>query len=217
MRHIVMHTEIRERIAQCVNACAGMDDPVAEVEKLRESALELLTGQIDTSKLKEAVDEARAAGFTTKTDCSDFNFATDACNSQSKMVLDKVGEKSWHDLGIFPPVGTVCEVTHDGMHGEWEQIEILKYDIDYSDGNDRGRVACISINGTVSVSPSRCRGELYWLFNPEEDDCKFRPIQTEKQKTIKEMLYCFDGFFNGDGDNAGQVCEKIYDQFIAEK
>lgn len=218
------------RIAVCVNACAGMDDPVMDINKLkrireglekagmiieaaaRNKVESIYTGSAET--LRKAIEEAKADGFKIEfnsqmvyahkpdIECAcDFSeidhFATDGATvNKAKNYGGPVAPPSWHELGIFPPVGTVCEAL---IENTWHEVEILRYK------GELNAAACLL---------SECYNDrnLYW-------SCDFRPIQTEKQKTIKAMLECFNDFFSADGptDNAGDVCEKIYDQFIAKK
>lgn len=208
------HSRLLNRVAQCVNACAGMDDPVAEVQRLKnkvaasmldnkpisakagnsdnpyfmtiEATLGSVRGDIESAKsiyasspetLQKAVDEARSGGFKTKSDFSDFPAVP-----------------SWQELGILPPVGTMCEMQDD--KDEWVTAEIIAHKSRYAFG------WCAD------------REMVYFSAMPHE----FLPLQTEKQKTIAAMLECFDGFFEGKPrDNAGDVCEKIYDKFMAKK
>lgn len=231
-QHIVMSGEIRQRIADCVNACAGMDDPVMEVAKLKDKSTEnalqneymkaalnslmgllcdasdsgdhgkslesivtygksILTGGADLTALKKAVDNVFIIEFKPYAD--EDSCAYDFSNTKNFGGLEKI--PSWHELGIFPPVGTECEINEPKMSRDGRKVHVFAH-----------------YNG-LAFAWDDVEQAAYHSDDPSE----FRPIQTEKQKIIKEMLYCFDGFFNGDGDNAGQVCEKIYDQFIAKK
>jgi len=91
------------------------------------------------------------------------------------------------------PVGTECEALFNDV---WRKVEILAY---------RGEM-----NAAVCLLSEIVDGRnLYW-------SCDFRPIQTEKQKTIKE-LSDFIVDYLGDTAAADDASEKIYDKFIAKK
>jgi hypothetical protein len=98
-----------------------------------------------------------------------------------------MSDNSWYENGELPPVGTKCEVTHNGISGIWEEIEILKHDINYKGSGSSGRLACISLSG-INVGRSRKEGDLFWLHNVKDEDCKFRPIKTEREMAIDDML-----------------------------
>lgn len=178
----VSSDEFREHVVQCVNACAGMNDPVAEIEQLRSMASGRATVKLD-DHISHAID-----------------------HDSIRSMYSIKESPPWHELGQLPPVGTECEIAASTEHLNIRHPEGEKVKIYAAFTDDRGvsLAAFVGAKGkTGGVATAKC----------------FRPIQTEKQKTIKEMLECFDNFFSADGptDNAGDVCEKIYNKFIAKK
>lgn len=97
-----------------------------------------------------------------------------------------MSDNSWYEKGELPPVGTKCEVTHNGIRGIWERIEILKHDINYKGNGYSERFACISLSG-INLGGSREKGDLFWLYNVKDEGCKFRPIKTERELAIEQM------------------------------
>jgi len=178
--------DIRELITNCVNACAGMDDPVGEIERLKtmRKGLSRAGMIIDNAARKIKID------------------------SHEHLVNTRPGTvtpPSWHELGILPPVGAVCEFSSNGHHNGFVWCKF------------HGKI--INNEGLIIefVSPTNRKFTIVDSFDPQFT--KFRPIQTEKQKTIAAMIECFDDFFSDDGPkyNAGDVCEKIYDKFLSKK
>lgn len=193
--------EIRKVI--CVNACAGMEDPVAEVERL---------------KLAQFPDYGHAdmcdalASELTIPDHKFQNFGFEIRDNNGKVIMDSNGlygcsfnkevsqdaHLSWYDLGELPPVGTECEVLNLtlGIMSDWEKCTIIfvgKFRIIYNSESCNERVA--NITGYPAL--------------------QFRPIQTEKQKSIKEIIdilpssgFCYD---------VDKTAQEIYEKFIAKK
>jgi len=254
-------------VLNCVNACAGMDDPLAEIAELKHKAMGAAVESLYTSSpetLQKAIEEAKADGFKIEfnsqmvyahkavDDARDSGIITNYDDDAKKVadsiinsysVVDDIGSglkasdgtpdriisrkigidcafdfsnvktyvglhdvpsrpgtvtpPSWHELGIFPPVGIDCEINEPNMIYHGRKIHVFAH-----------------YNGHAFAWD-----DLEQAAYHSDDPSEFRPIQTEKQKTIKAMLEFFNGFFSADGpiDNAGDVCEKIYDQFIADK
>lgn len=112
-------------------------------------------------------------------------------------TMSSVAVKSWHELGELPPVGTECEYeyTEDGEH--WEcKIEVINGNaIAFTRGDHKNRI-----------------------FVTEKGNTKFRPLQTEKQKTIKEIMPILSNLYGSQNkEELAEACEKIYDKFIAKK
>lgn len=121
-----------------------------------------------------------------------------------------MSDNSWYRKGELPPVGVLCEAAHGGLYGYWEKIEILKHDLNFSFNGDSSRIACISISGTKDAEPNREIGELFWLYNVKDGDCKFRPIKTERDISIEAAVDAIDHL--GYGRVASrEIATKIYD------
>jgi len=107
----------------------------------------------------------------------------------------------WFERDERPPVGTVCEISHEGIHGQWKKAEILKY-------HENGSIAAISID-----SHDFCgRGELGWIGTGSP--VKFRPIKSDREKAIEEMNEIWMGqlgLYAKEGSTAHIVFGKIYD------
>lgn len=231
--------EIRDHITSCVNACAGMDDPVMEVQRLKNKVTGAMTVAMmatphasfmgsayhsyteSTSKkggvgeqkyhatlentaglgrdketikaveslytsspetLQKAVDDARKIGI----ECAyDFSEVKNFCG------LEK--EPSWHELGIFPPVGIDCEINEPNMSYHGRSIHVFAH-----------------YNGRA-FAWDEIEGAAYHSDDPSE----FRPIQTEKQKIIKEIMDILP--YSGFCYEVEKTAEKIYDKFLSAK
>jgi len=90
----------------------------------------------------------------------------------SKPVVDN----SWHERGEFPPVGCECEVKDGGV---WHKTHIVGFDDD---------------GYCVYTAPWNSLARDY-----DGDMCQsnFRPLSTERDKTIDEMLLAIDHIKEG--------------------
>ena len=82
-------------------------------------------------------------------------------------------DNSWHELGEFPPAGTVCEV-HEN---EWVETFII--------GMDKEGY-CVYTTGNQYIG-----------YDGENDPSSFRPLRTEREKAIDEMVSVildYDGY-----------------------
>ena len=98
-------------------------------------------------------------------------------------------DNSWHERGEFPPVGAICEMIDD--KNTWLECEIVSH----KDG------ACI---GWISS-----RKAPFYTYDKSE----FRPLRTEREKAIDEMVY---EFIDHHGDPKGgerylPMATKLYD------
>lgn len=92
-------------------------------------------------------------------------FVTDACNAQSKNLLDRVKNNDWlTSVDGLPPVGTECEISNCGE--KWEKVKILFM----------GKTICIAD----------------WCYKHEQhfhlSSVKFRPLKSERERAIDEMV-----------------------------
>ena len=88
----------------------------------------------------------------------------------------------WHERGGFPPAGTICEVYED----KWVETFIIGMD---NEGY------CVYTTGNQYVA-----------YDGENDTSSFRPVRTEREKTIDtacEMI--------GDVIGGRLVVERLYD------
>jgi hypothetical protein len=239
-QRIVMNGEIRKRIADCVNACAGMDDPVAEIERLKSIATEtamqneyvkeainslvgwlseaadsgdhgqsldkmvdygkfILTGGADLTAMKKAAEKVNIMSF--KKTVIENSISVDFSIPEAAEKIFDVVQKSWHELGQLPPAGTECEFSSDGHHQGFVWCKF------------HGKI--INNEGLIIefISPTNRKCTIVDSFDPRLT--KFRPLQTEKQKMIKEISdmlpssgFCYD---------VDECAQKIYDKFIAKK
>lgn len=232
------HSQLLNRVAQCVNACAGMDDPVADVAELKrrcsreallkairrvksdprlnikhglifkplpplepsydeqELASEISSALCDgsTETLNKAIAHAKECGFSFAD--GGITAADWPVKNTPEFFVKNPESKPWHENGEFPPVGTECEINEPSMSYDGRKVHVFAH-----------------YNGRA-FAWDPIENSAYHSDKPSE----FRPIQTEKQKTIKGMLEWFDGFFDGYIPvNSEEFCEKIYDQFIANK
>ena len=82
---------------------------------------------------------------------------------REKMQKQAAQDNSWHEHGELPPAGTVCEV-----HGnEWVETFII--------GMDKEGY-CVYTTGNQYVA-----------YDGENDPSNFRPLRTEREKSIDEM------------------------------
>ena len=92
---------------------------------------------------------------------------------------DKIGSKpvvdnSWHERGELPHVGGVCEAM---INGEWIAAEVLRHRINSAGMNVAAVMSCASFG-------------VYWAAD-------FRPLRTEREKAIDEMLLAIDHIKEG--------------------
>ena len=73
-------------------------------------------------------------------------------------------DNSWHERGELPPVGTICEMIDD--RATWRECKIIAHE----DG------ACIGWIASLN-SP-------FYTYDKSE----FRPLRTEREKAIDEMV-----------------------------
>lgn len=91
----------------------------------------------------------------------------------------------WNGEGL-PPVGSVCEAYLEGV---WITCEVLKH------GSESQITGAAAVR---DISDNR----LYWLAD-------FRPIQSEEDRAVEEMLSFVDnGLYVADNPEA--VCRKLY-------
>jgi hypothetical protein len=258
---VAFYQSTLERITQCVNACAGMDDPVMEVHRLKNKVAAAMledkprsakAGNSDTpyfmtihatpsalrgrrsaaveslytsslENLQEAIEEAKADGFDIGFSSQMVYAHKDHDGKPLKVFIDgrehivprrpgsvePATPLSWHELGILPPVGTVCEIVIDGevkdFVGELNGIscKIIAHEI-LPSGED---VAVFSYDANQFGFQRK--------YHSLVASC-FRPTQTEKQKTIAAMLPIVAAL-DGSQARAEIACEKIYDKFLADK
>ena len=97
--------------------------------------------------------------------------------------MQKQQDNSWFERGELPPVGCECQFFSDGYDGEWFDWCIF-----------RGLATCggLIIEHHHRTSPSRV---TVALFDPSST--KFRPLRTEREKAIDEMIAAIDHIKEG--------------------
>lgn len=116
-----------------------------------------------------------------------FSYGHKITNQELKLERDKMQEQpaqpapdnSWHERGELPPVGTKCEVLNNELYNPaWKKCTIIF----------RGMYKCIysaesrsEIGGNVGIT----------------DAIRFRPLRTEREKAIDEMLLAIDHIKEG--------------------
>lgn len=79
-------------------------------------------------------------------------------------IVSETSKSNWYERGELPPVGMVCE-SYDFSHSQWVKVKTL----DAETGSKE--LACVTVDEYGSY------GRLFF-------GCKFRPIRTEREKTI---------------------------------
>ena len=103
-------------------------------------------------------------------------------NQELKLERDKMQKQpaqpapdnSWHERGEFPPAGCVCEAFVN-EENKWVHFEVIAI----RDGFVLGW----------------CRESLYGFQSDEKSE--FRPLRTEREKAIDEMLLAIDHIKEG--------------------
>lgn len=103
---------------------------------------------------------------------------------RDKMSSKPEVDNSWHERGEFPPVGTICEMIDD--KNTWLECEVISH----KDGSCIGWI------------PSR-KAPFYTY-----DKSEFRPLRTEREKAVEEML---DAAHQKGRVISKDACEIIYD------
>lgn len=86
--------------------------------------------------------------------------------SESEVTIN-VGD--WHKNGEFPPAGDVCEAEYNTTPSVWESVRVV--------GFDDGECVFRWISG--------CNSGLIGAYSRPKD---FRPLRTERDKAIDEMM-----------------------------
>lgn len=102
-------------------------------------------------------------------------------------VTAKVSD--WHKNGEFPPAGDVCEAEYNTTPSVWESVRVV--------GFDDGECVFRWISGGNA-------GLIGTYSNPED----FRPLRTERDKAINEMMEHCD--YLGSRDFAGKLFDAGY-------
>ena len=84
---------------------------------------------------------------------------------------DEVMSKDWHKNGELPPVGEVCEAEYNTTPSVWESVRVV--------GFDDGECVFRWISGGNA-------GLIGEYSHPKD----FRPLRTERDKAIDEMVDC---------------------------
>lgn len=111
-------------------------------------------------------------------------------DSDARQLEKLLRGEQWDGTGL-PPVGTECEFLSNDT--TWGKVVIIGYD------GDR-----------VVFKPS---GETYYGIEPSERQI-FRPLRTERDKAIEQMLSTVTNYNNTSVINAA---EQIYDAIVAGK
>lgn len=111
-------------------------------------------------------------------------FVTDACNAQSKSVLDRVNS-NWHERGELPPSGTECECSANNGEFKW----------------------CRIVHHSGSASWVVTKSEDMIIRN---DLTNFRPLKSERERAIEEMLPILASL-DGTQAKAEIACGELYD------
>ena len=99
-------------------------------------------------------------------------------------------DNSWHARREFPPVGTICKMIDD--KNTWLECEVISH----KDGS------CI---GWIPL----CKAPFYTY-----DKSDFRPLRTEREKAIDEMVAILKTKFNRpgvDGIAVADMVDELYD------
>lgn len=100
---------------------------------------------------------------------------------QERDKMQKQGEKadSWHERGELPPIGCECEVLNNDLYNPaWEKCTIIfmgQYKCIYSSETRSEIVGNIDLTGAI----------------------EFRPLRTEREKAIDEMIAAIDHIKEG--------------------
>ena len=95
-----------------------------------------------------------------------------APQERDKMSSKPEVDNSWHERGELPPVGCTCEVKEGG---EWHKTHIVGFDDD---------------GYCVYTTPWNCTVRDY---EGDADQSNFRPLRTEREKAIDEMVSIIKG------------------------
>ena len=104
---------------------------------------------------------------------------------QERDKMQKQQDNSWYERGEFPPVGTICEMIDD--KNTWLECEIIYH----------RNGACI---GWISS-----RKAPFYTYDKSE----FRPLRTEREKAIDEMISVTLAVINQDTQR--QMFGMLYD------
>jgi len=109
---------------------------------------------------------------------------------RDKMSGKPEADNSWHDRCELPPVGCECSAVCDG---QWVTVEVLRHRVNNAGMNVAAVMSCASFN-------------IFWATD-------FRPLRTEREKAIDEMVY---EFIDHHGDPKGgerylKMATKLYD------
>ena len=93
---------------------------------------------------------------------------------KAQQAAQPAQDNSWHERGELPPVGCECEAMRDG---EWVAVEVLRHRVNNVGVNVAAVMDCTSFN-------------VFWATD-------FRPLRTEREKAIDDMLLAIDHIKEG--------------------
>ena len=109
---------------------------------------------------------------------------------QEREKMQKQQDNSWHERGEFPPVGAICEMIDD--KNTWLECEVISH----KDGSCIGWI------------PSR-KAPFYTY-----DKSEFRPLRTEREKAIDEMVANIGNEFKFEGYDLHTRITRSLSEFI---
>ena len=89
---------------------------------------------------------------------------------RDKMSSKPEVDNSWYERGELPPVGCECSAMRDG---NWVKVEVLRHRVNKNGMNVAAVMNCDSFN-------------VFWATD-------FRPLRTEREKAIDEMVSIIKG------------------------
>jgi hypothetical protein len=104
--------------------------------------------------------------------------------SKNAIVGQSNASNNWFERSELPPVGTVCEITHNGHKGYRRKVEILKYFLDTEGDPEDQRMIVVDWSGYVDF----VIGNPYVVYGIAERDFKFIPLKTEKEKFVDRLV-----------------------------
>ena len=115
-----------------------------------------------------------------------------------------MSDNSWYEKGELPPAGIICEKSFTSTNDEWSKVFIIGNTIN-------GRIAYEIIDcpkkeyiGEIRVSTGNYKVSGKWVG----EAYAFRPIKTERERAIEEMLTHMDA--EGHKDLAAQLYDAGY-------
>ena len=119
-----------------------------------------------------------------------------ARDKMQKQAEQPAQDNSWHERGEFPPVGCECEVKEND--GEWHKTHIVGFDDD---------------GYCVYTTPwNSCVRD----YDGDGDQSNFRPLRTERENAIDEMIAIIGSQFKFEGYDLHTRIIRSLSEFICD-